>query len=90
MAPDRQDATHRPQPLHKIGLISALPENGPSSVKEGAEYGHMEIQTPQELQMGGSVLATIPLVYTFPWAKIVTARDAAALPWAMDSSIGFG
>ena len=90
MAPDRQDATHKPHPLHKIGLISALPTNGPSSVKEGAEYGHMEIQTPHELQMGCSVLATVPLVCTVSWAKSVIARDAAALPWATASSIGFG
>jgi hypothetical protein len=37
IAPERQDATHRPQPLHRTGLTSALPALGPVSVKNGAE-----------------------------------------------------
>ena len=53
MAPDRQEATHRPQPLHRTGLISALPAKGPSSIKDGAEYGQISIHTPQLLQKTG-------------------------------------
>jgi hypothetical protein len=35
-APERQDDTQSPHPLHSTGLISALPASGPSALKEGA------------------------------------------------------
>ena len=36
-APDRQEATHNPHPLHKTGLTWALPANRPSVTNDGAE-----------------------------------------------------
>ena len=90
MAPDRQDATHRPHPLHKTGLISALPAKRPSSVKEGAEYGQIETHTPHELQSAGMVSATVPLTRIYILASRVTARVAAAWACAMASSTGLG
>ena len=62
MAPERQEATHRPQPLHRTGLISAFPVKGPFWIKDGAEYGHSATQTPQLLQLIASVCATVPLI----------------------------
>ena len=90
MAPERQDATHKPHPLHKTGLICALPANGPSSVNDGAEYGHKDMHTPHWLQFAGLVTAIVPLVKIVSLASRVTARDAAACPWATDSSMGLG
>ena len=90
MAPERQDATHKPHPLHSTGLIWALPDQGPSSAKEGAEYGQTDTQTPHWLHIAGSVSAMVPLVKMVSRASRVTALDAAACPWAMDSSIGLG
>ncbi len=63
IAPDRQDETQRPHPLHRTGLIRAFPVKGPSSAKEGAEYGQIETQTPQALQSAGAVSATVPEVW---------------------------
>lgn len=92
MAPDLHDATHKPHPLHKTGFICALPGKNlaVSSIKEGAEYGHIETQTPHELQAAGIVSAIVPLVWIFFLARSVTALDAAAFPCATDSSIGLG
>ena len=52
--------------------------------------GQMETQTPQLLQMLGSVSATVPLVLMVSLASRVIARDALARPWATASSIGLG
>ncbi len=90
MAPERQDDTQRPQPLQSAELISDLPANLPSSMKDGAEYGQTEMQIPQLLQLIKSMTAISPFVVTVPWASNVTALEAAAIPWATDSSIGFG
>ena len=64
MAPERQEATHNPQPLHKTGLMVARPGNilADLSIKEGAEYGQMETQTPQLLHADGTTSAMFPLV----------------------------
>ena len=78
MAPERQDATHKPHPLHSTGLIWALPVQGPSSAKNGAEYGQTDTQTPHWLHMAGAVSAMIPLVKIVSRANNVTAREAAA------------
>ena len=63
---------------------------GPSSTKEGAEYGQTDTQTPHWLHIAGSVSAMVPLVKMVSRASRVTALDAAAWPWAMDSSMGLG
>jgi hypothetical protein len=55
-----------------------------------AEKGQMETHIPHELHNAGSVFATVPLVCMVSLASRVMARDAAALPWAMDSSMGLG
>jgi len=64
MAPERQDATHNPQPLQRTGLIFAFPGKSFAvlSMKEGAEYGQSETQTPQLLQTVGMTSAIFPLV----------------------------
>jgi hypothetical protein len=36
-APERHDATQSPHPLQSTGFTSALPANGPSATKDGAE-----------------------------------------------------
>ena len=78
MAPERQEATHNPHPLHSTGLICALPANGPSSAIVGAEYGQIETHTPHSLQLAGLVSAMVPLVKMVSLANSVTAREAAA------------
>ena len=64
MAPERQDATHNPHPLHSTELIVAFPALNFAvlSMKEGAEYGQIETQTPQLLQTVGTTSAVFPLV----------------------------
>jgi len=64
MAPERQDATHNPHPLQSTGLIVAFPGKNLAdlSIKEGAEYGQMETQTPQLLHDVGRTSAMFPLV----------------------------
>jgi hypothetical protein len=90
MAPDLHEATHRPQPLHSTGFICALPAKGPSSINDGAEYGHILTQMPQLLQNMGLVSATVPLVLTVFAERRVTALEDAAWAWATDSSTGLG
>ena len=50
----------------------------------------METHTPQELQLAGLTSATVPAAWTIFCDSRVTAREAAALLWAMDSSMGLG
>ena len=90
MAPDLQEATHSPQPLHRTGLIPAFPVKGPSSTKDGAEYGQISMHTPQLLQDTGLTSAIVPLTWIVSLARRVTALVAAAWAWAIDSSTGFG
>jgi len=87
MAPDLQEATHRPHPLQSTGFISAIPV---FSLNPGAEKGQIATQTPQLLQKSGFTTATTPLVLMIFCASNVTAREAAACAWAMDSSMGCG
>jgi hypothetical protein len=64
MAPDLQEATQSPHPLQSTGLTWAFPglKRAVSSINEGAEYGHIETQTPQLLQTAGMTSAMVPLV----------------------------
>ncbi len=64
MAPDRHEASHKPQPLHRAGLMVALPgwSRAAASINEGAEYGQTETQTPQPLHAVGTTSAVVPLV----------------------------
>jgi hypothetical protein len=87
MAPDRQDATHNPQPLQSVAWISAFPL---FSLNFGAEYGHKDRQVPHWLQWAALTSATVPLTGTTLAESKVTARAAAAWACVMDSSIGFG
>ena len=85
IAPDRQEATQSPHPLHRVGSISALPF---FSLNLGAEYGHTDTHIPQPVQKLGFIVATVPLTGIVLAESSVTALAAAACACAMDSSMG--
>jgi hypothetical protein len=87
IAPERQEAAHKPQPLQSAGFISAL---AVFSLKPGAEYGQMFTHVPQALQSGAEVYATVPAKWMVCFVKMVAALEAAAWACAMLSSIGLG
>lgn len=89
-APERQEETQSPHPLHRTGLIAAVPAKGPFSWNDAALKGHMETHMPQPLHLRGSAYAIVPLVIIVFRARSVTARDAAAWACAIDSSMGLG
>src|SRR5512141_2838950 len=79
-------AVHEPHPMHLAAWISALL----SWFSMGAPYGQTLTQVAQATQFFGSTWAICPAISRCERDRIVAARPAAALAWAIVSSMNRG